>query len=293
MVKTAIALTSADLDAAEADRAAARKFFWWWLVAATALTLVGNAAHALLEYIPHVVLRLAVSLVPPIIALTAIHALHVMSSVRVSRRALRIEWSWTFAFTLLVTSALAVIAAVLSWAGLFAVAVEGGWTDHRLAALWPVCIDAGIAVASVSLVVLRPASTADLRAARRAAASVVPAPAAPTPTAPPRTPSLSVPTPTASVMPTPTTPVSSPTPPTETSVTITDEHRAAAERIVNGGAVNKPVTEVAAVVARLADGHSQTRIASDTGINRRTVAKIATAHADETPVRALAAVGAE
>jgi hypothetical protein len=292
MVKPAI--TAADLDAAEADRAAARKFFWGWLVAATSLTLVGNAAHALLEYIPHTALSLAVSLVPPIIALVSIHALHVMSSVRISRRALRIEWSWSYGFTLLVTFALALIAAILSWSGLFAVALEGGWSDHRLAALWPVCIDAGIVVASVSLVVLRPASSADLRAARRAAAaSVVSVPAAPTPTAPPRTPSLSAPTPTAPVTPTTTTPPPSPTPPTETSVTITDEHRAAAERIVADGAVSKPVSEVAAVVARIADGHSQTRIATDTGINRRTVAKIAAAHADAEPVRVLTAVGAE
>lgn len=48
---------------------------------------------------------------------------------------------------------------------------------------------------------------------------------------------------------------------------------------------------IADVIARLDEGHAQTRIATDTGLNRRTIAKIAAAA--ETPVRVLAAVGAD
>ncbi|WP_165689026.1 DUF2637 domain-containing protein, partial [Mycobacteroides abscessus] len=180
-------------DRAEHDieRSRAHQFFWRWLVGATLLTLVGNAAHALLPYIPTTLVRLSVYLIPPVIALVSIHAVTVLARVGRVHRA-RSSTSWrdaggTAVLAVSVTAILALIAAVLSYSGLLGVALAGGLGSH-LAWLFPLCIDAGIAVSSVALVVLRPASSADLRAARLAHRAAQPQvsnrPATPTATRP-------------------------------------------------------------------------------------------------------------
>lgn len=183
-------------DRAEHDieRAKAHQFFWRWLVGATVLTLLGNAAHALLDFIPATAIRLTVYLIPPVIALISIHAVTVLARVGRVHRA-RSSASWrdaggTAILAVSVTGALALIAAVLSYSGLLGVALAGGLGSH-LAWLFPLCIDAGIAVSSVALVVLRPLSGADERTARlahRAAQPQVSNRAAPT-TAPRQAPS--------------------------------------------------------------------------------------------------------
>ncbi|MDQ8118520.1 DUF2637 domain-containing protein [Mycobacteroides abscessus] len=155
----------------DAERHQAYQFFWRWLVGATALTLAGNATHALLPYIPVLVVRLAVYLIPPVIALISIHAVAVLARVGRVHRA-RSSASWrdaggTAILAVTVTATLALIAAILSYSGLLGVALAGGLSP-RLGWLFPLCIDAGIAVSSVALVVLRPLSGADERAARLA-----------------------------------------------------------------------------------------------------------------------------
>lgn len=190
---TTISHMSTLTDRAEHDieRSRAHQFFWRWLVGATLLTLVGNAAHALLPYIPTTLVRLSVYLIPPVIALVSIHAVTVLARVGRVHRA-RSSTSWrdaggTAVLAVSVTAILALIAAVLSYSGLLGVALAGGLGSH-LAWLFPLCIDAGIAVSSVALVVLRPASSADLRAARLAHRAAQPQvsnrPATPTATRP-------------------------------------------------------------------------------------------------------------
>ena len=51
------------------------RFFWGFLLGATAVSLVGNIAHAVLPYIPHVVVQIGAATVPPIALLAAVHGI--------------------------------------------------------------------------------------------------------------------------------------------------------------------------------------------------------------------------
>lgn len=152
----------------DADRAHARRFFWRWLIAATALTLLGNAGHALLpaDNLPTAV-RLGVALTPPIIALIAIHAVTVLARVGSGHRA-NGSAKWTFRAAACATVLLAISAAAISFNGLYTLAIDTGH-PKALAVLFPVGIDAGIALATLAIYFLRPASAADLRAAHEEA----------------------------------------------------------------------------------------------------------------------------
>lgn len=307
---------TADLAEQETDRASARRFFRWWLGGATVLTLIGNAADALIGASASAPVRIIVHLVPPLIALVAIHAVTVLARVgRVHRAsALRLrDAGGTTVFAVLIAGALALSAAVLSYAGLRSVAESagmGGW----LAVLWPLTIDAGIAVSSVALVVLRPASSADLRTARTALAETAqvrtaqPATSqkvavhspgtrsgalqkAPgdAPRTAPRAPSVSA---GGGVHGAPQAPTGAPTTEhTNSHGAPSPEYADRAQRIVDMGAVTIAVEQVAAVLAAVAAGASATRAAADVGVNRRTVAKILHANAElETETRVLTAV---
>ncbi|MBE5456046.1 hypothetical protein E3G52_002941 [Mycobacteroides abscessus] len=275
-------------DRAEHDieRSRAHQFFWRWLVGATLLTLVGNAAHALLPYIPTTLVRLSVYLIPPVIALVSIHAVTVLARVGRVHRA-RSSTSWrdaggTAVLAVSVTAILALIAAVLSYSGLLGVALAGGLGSH-LAWLFPLCIDAGIAVSSVALVVLRPASSADLRAARlahRTAQPQVSKPpathAAPRPTtssasstAPPAPRSVSPDAP-ATTRPAPATaPQGSPAAPAPAPEVV-----ALAERIVGSKAVRQPVAVVARILM-LAESESRKNVVAErVGVHHSVVSKV-------------------
>lgn len=285
---TTISHMSTLTDRAEHDieRAKAHQFFWRWLVGATALTLAGNAAHALLDYIPTTLVRLAVYLIPPLIALVSIHAVTVLARVGRVHRA-RSSTSWrdagsTAVLAVSVTAILALIAAVLSYSGLLGVALAGGLGSH-LAWLFPLCIDAGIAVSSVALVVLRPASSADLRAARLAHRAAQPQvsnrPATPTATRPttstasspappaPRTASTDAPT---APRPAPSTaPQGSPDAPSPDSETL-----ALAERIVSSERLRTDARTVSRILT-LAESESRKSVISErAGVHHGVVSKV-------------------
>lgn len=265
----------------DAERARAHQFFWRWLVGATLLTLAGNAAHALLGFIPVLVVRLAVYLIPPLIALISIHAVTVLARVGRVHRA-RSSASWrdaggTAILAVSVTGALALIAAVLSYSGLFGVALAGGLSP-RLAWLFPLTIDAGIAVSSVALVVLRPVSGADERAARlaqRAAQpqlSKVPAPR-------PITPTATSPAPTAPRPVSPDAPVTPRPASSSAAQKVSDapppapETMALAEKIVGSKAVRQPVHVVARIL-ELAEGEARKNVIADrVGVHHSVITK--------------------
>ncbi|AGM26819.1 hypothetical protein MASS_0217 [Mycobacteroides abscessus subsp. bolletii 50594] len=275
-------------DRAEHDieRSRAHQFFWRWLVGATLLTLVGNAAHALLPYIPTTLVRLSVYLIPPVIALVSIHAVTVLARVGRVHRA-RSSTSWrdaggTAVLAVSVTAILALIAAVLSYSGLLGVALAGGLGSH-LAWLFPLCIDAGIAVSSVALVVLRPASSADLRAARlahRAASPQVSKPpassSAPRPTtssaptaAPPAPRNVS---PAAPATPRPASPTASQGSPD--APTPAPELLRLAERIVSSKAVRQPVATVARILAMAESESRKNVVAERVGVHHSVISKV-------------------
>lgn len=278
--------TLTDREESDAERAKAHRFFWRWLVGATALTLAGNAAHALLTYIPPTLIRLSVYLIPPLIALVSIHAVTVLARVGRVHRA-RSSASWrdaggTYLLAVSVTGALALIAAVLSYTGLLGVALAGGLSP-RLAWLFPLCIDAGIAVSSVALVVLRPLSGADERAARlaqRAASPQVSKPSAPT-SAPRQAPSTGSPSaPAASRSTTPDAPVTPRPAPSVAPQGTADagipapEVMALAARIVESKAVRQPVAVVARIL-ELSESEARKNVVADrAGVHHSVVTKI-------------------
>jgi len=71
-------LTAIELEA-ETDRAKARRFFMGWLIAATVVSVGGNAAHAVLEWLPVVAVKIAVACLPPVVALNGIHGVAVLA----------------------------------------------------------------------------------------------------------------------------------------------------------------------------------------------------------------------
>jgi hypothetical protein len=51
------------------------RFFWGLLIGATAVSLVGNIAHAVLPYLPRIVIQIGAAAVPPIALLAAVHGI--------------------------------------------------------------------------------------------------------------------------------------------------------------------------------------------------------------------------
>jgi hypothetical protein len=51
------------------------RFFWSLLIGATLISLVGNVAHAVLPYIPRIVVQTGAAAVPPIALLAAVHGI--------------------------------------------------------------------------------------------------------------------------------------------------------------------------------------------------------------------------
>ena len=51
------------------------RFFWGFLIGATTISLAGNITHAVLSYIPRVVVQIGAATVPPIALLTAVHGI--------------------------------------------------------------------------------------------------------------------------------------------------------------------------------------------------------------------------
>lgn len=270
----------------DAERAQAHSFFWRWLIGATLLTLLGNAAHALLPLIPTTAIRLSVYLIPPVVALVSIHAVTVLARVGRVHRA-RSSTSWrdaggTAILAVSVTATLALIAAILSYSGLLGVALAGGLSP-RLAWLFPLTIDAGIGVSSVALVVLRPLSGADERAARLAQRAAQPqASKVPAPTSA-RHPTPSTATSAAPAAPRSTSPdaLNAPrTAPTSAPQKVSDaptpapELVALASRIVSSKAVRQDVRTVARIL-ELAESESRKAVIEKRlGVHHSVVTKV-------------------
>jgi hypothetical protein len=51
------------------------RFFWCFLIGATLVSLIGNVAHAVLPYLPAIVIQIGAAAVPPIALLAAVHGI--------------------------------------------------------------------------------------------------------------------------------------------------------------------------------------------------------------------------
>lgn len=125
----------------------AKRFFWAVLLCATAVSIGGNAAHAMLKTmgVPSA-LGAAVATVPPLVLLASTEGVAML--VRARRGSSAAYWC-----ALAMTGLLAVCAFVLSFNALQDLAARAG-INARLAWLWPIAVDATIAQCTVALLSL-------------------------------------------------------------------------------------------------------------------------------------------
>src|SRR6478672_13441838 len=126
------------------DRRAVR-FFWGLLIGATTVSLLGNIAHAVLPYIPRIVIQIGAAAVPPIALLAAVHGIALAVRAGASGRIYR----WAIA-------AVAVIGAgafMLSFRALRDLLIQTG-TPPAWAWIFPAIIDTAVGVATMMLVAL-------------------------------------------------------------------------------------------------------------------------------------------
>lgn len=123
------------------------RFFWIELVVVAAISISGNAVHAVLNAPPRLAIVAAiVAMVPPILLLVATHGVGALVRARSGA-------NFAYWIVALLTAAIAAIAFRLSFNALQDLAVQVG-TAHDLAWLFPVIIDGAIGQATVALLVL-------------------------------------------------------------------------------------------------------------------------------------------
>jgi Protein of unknown function (DUF2637) len=62
-------------DTTQKNHRRAVRYFWGVLIGATLVSLIGNITHAVVPYIPHVVIQIGAAAVPPITLLAAVHGI--------------------------------------------------------------------------------------------------------------------------------------------------------------------------------------------------------------------------
>ena len=121
------------------------RFFWCVLIGATAVSLVGNIAHAVLPYIPGVVVQIGAAAVPPIALLAAVHGIALAVRAGASGRV----YCWAVG-AVAVTGLGAFALSFLALRDLMRV------TGYSPATAWifPAIIDTAVAVSTLMLVAL-------------------------------------------------------------------------------------------------------------------------------------------
>lgn len=147
------------------DHDHAVRFFWGLLIGATTVSLLGNVAHAVLPYLPRVVIQVGAAAVPPLVLLAAVHGIAVAVRAGVSGTVYRCA-----------VSAVAVIgvgAFTVSFLALRDLMLMIGY-GAQTAWIFPAIIDTAVAVSTLMLVALgdKPArrvrtSTSHSNASRR------------------------------------------------------------------------------------------------------------------------------
>jgi Protein of unknown function (DUF2637) len=121
------------------------RFFWCFLTGATTVSLAGNIAHAVLPYLPHVVIQIGAAAVPPIALLAAVHGIALAVRAGASGRI----YCWA-------VGAVAVIglgAFAVSFLALRDLMQNIGYSSTT-AWVFPATIDTAVAVSTLMLVAL-------------------------------------------------------------------------------------------------------------------------------------------
>lgn len=121
------------------------RFFWWFLISATAVSLAGNIAHAVLPYIPRVVVQIGAAAVPPIALLAAAHGIALAVRAGASGRV----YCWAVG----AVAAIGVGAFALSFLALLDLMQAIGYSPTT-AWVFPTIVDTTVAVSTLMLVAL-------------------------------------------------------------------------------------------------------------------------------------------
>jgi hypothetical protein len=237
------------------------RFFWCLLFGATAVSLLGNIAHAVLPYIPHALIQIGAAAVPPIVLLAAVHGIALAVRAGASGRVYR----WAIA-------AVAVIGAgafMLSFRALRDLLIQTG-TPPAWAWVFPAIIDTTVAISTMMLVALGDKPARRTRALATAAVKA-------------STPSTSAPQKAHSVRPdkvalsaesAPVEPVQRAASALNQTADAAVDRAALAQAVVDAGATTKPAAVVESILFAHARGTAVNRIAADVGIHHKTVSRI-------------------
>ena len=121
------------------------RFFWGLLIGATTVSLVGNIAHAVLPYIPPIVVQIGAATVPPIALLAAVHGIALAVRAGASGRVYR----WAVG----AVAAIGVGAFAVSFLALRDLMQAIGYSSAT-AWIFPAIIDTAVAVSTLMLVAL-------------------------------------------------------------------------------------------------------------------------------------------
>jgi len=239
------------------------RFFWGLLLGATMVSLSGNIAHAVLPYLPRIAVQIGVAAVPPIALLAAVHGIAVAVRAGASGRV----YCWAVG----AVSVIGVGAFALSFLALNDLMHLIGYSSST-AWVFPVIVDAAVAVATLMLIAL-----GDKPARRpRATGAQILAPRRSDPSAP-NDAKTQLKRPTSTIGRTPIQP--SPAPvgqgPVHAEGTGVDADIAA--ELIAAGATTQPIDTVIAVLTACRVGMSINAAARASGINYRTAQRIVVA----------------
>jgi Protein of unknown function (DUF2637) len=118
------------------------RFFWGFLIGATTVSLIGNIAHAVLPYLPHVAIQIGAAAVPPITLLAAVHGIAL--AVRAGASGPVYRWA------VIATAAIGAGAFAVSFLALRDLMLAIGYSSE-IACVFPAIIDTAVAVGTTML----------------------------------------------------------------------------------------------------------------------------------------------
>ena len=121
------------------------RFFWGLLIGATLVSLTGNITHAVLPYIPHVVIQIGAAAVPPIALLAAVHGIALAVRAGASGR--------VYCWAVSAVAAIGIGAFAVSFLALRDLMQAIGYSPTT-ACIFPAIIDTAVAVSTLMLVAL-------------------------------------------------------------------------------------------------------------------------------------------
>jgi hypothetical protein len=231
------------------------RFFWGLLFGATTVSLLGNIAHAVLPYIPHVVIQIGAAAVPPIVLLAAVHGIALAVRAGAS--------GWVYGCAIGAVAVIGAGAFAVSFLALRDLMLVIGYSPET-AWIFPAIIDTTVAVSTMMLVALGDRPVRRTRAGAAPASLPVRASAPSAPRSSPQIPHSMRPDKVA---------------PSAESALVRHadsalDRAALAQAVVDAGATTKPVAVVEAILSAHAQGRALNRIASDLGVHHKTVSRI-------------------